>query len=76
MVAAKERFRNPPCPTQLGSTGASGHRGGSLAQRAQHVTSWNKLRGKGHYLVPWLLDARVLPTLGGGDDGGRHPITI
>ena len=22
------------------------------------------------FLVPWLLDAHVLPTLGGGDDGG------
>ena len=26
--------------------------------------------GKGHSLVPWLLDAHVLPTLGGGDAGG------
>ena len=31
---------------------------------------------KGHSLVPWLLHAQVLPTLGGEDDGGRHRITI
>ena len=36
----------------------------------------NKLWGKGHSLVPWLLHARVLPILEGGADGGRHPITI
>ena len=31
----------------------------------------------GHCLVvPWLLDADVLPKLEGRDDGGRHPITI
>ena len=40
------------------------------------VMCWNKLWGKGQTLVPCLLDAHVLPTLGGGDDGGRHPITI
>ena len=50
--------------------------GGLLAPRVHHVSSWNKLWGKGHSLVPWLPDAGVLATLGGRDDGGRHPITI
>ena len=36
---------------------------------------WNKLWGKGHSLVPWLLDAPVLPTLGGGDDAYIQPLS-
>ena len=50
------------------------HQGGLLAPRARTVLG--QTIGKGHALVPWLLDAHILPTLGGGDDGGRHPITI
>ena len=43
---------------------------------AHRIACWNKLGAKGHSLVPRSLDAYVLPILGGGDDGGRHPITI
>ena len=50
--------------------------GGLLATRAHRVTCWNKLWGEGHSLVPWLLNAHVPPTFGGGDDGGRHPTAI
>ena len=49
---------------------------GDYLQRAQCVTCWNKLWGKGHSLVSWLFYAHVLPTLGGREDCGRHPITI
>ena len=49
---------------------------GLLAPRAHRVTCWNKLWGNSHSWVPWLLDAHALATLGGRDDGGRHPITI
>ena len=58
------------------STGVRGITCTARAPCAHRVTCWNRLWGKGHALDPWLLDAHALPTLGGGDDGGRHPFTI
>ena len=54
------------CPEDQGST--------CTARAPRDVLE--KTMGKRSFLVPWLLDAHVLPKLGGGDDGDRHPITI
>ena len=40
------------------------------ASGAHRVTCWNKLWGEGPSLVPWFLDAHVLPTLRSGDGAG------
>ena len=67
-----------PCCSwyQLRSSWCSGGLPAPYEHRVCHVTCWYKLWEKGHSLVPWLLDAHRLPTLRGGDGGGRHPVTI
>ena len=40
------------------------------------VSYWDKLWGTRHSVVPWPLDAPILLTLGGKDDGDMHPIII
>ena len=51
-------FRSPMGSHRVGR-GVCRGRGGLPAPRAHRVTCWNKLWGKEHSLVPWLLDANV-----------------